>query len=500
MLQILKPNLEIGTDTFYGRKLEDTYERIKKKLKDTLEQDNPESIAVSLDGWSHYHNGYLGINIHYITEDWKRKSWNISCQPFNCDHTAVNLWDALTSTLEDWGIRDRVEVALRDSAANMVACFRLGEIESLSCLNHCLQLAIKDELFELPSVQTLIDKCRKISTSSNNSNKFHQELQRQIKLQLPGVQKQNLIRDCPTRWNSTFHMLQRILDLKPAVRSALFAMDEAAAELTTNEFDLLEKVTSVLGSFDEATKMLSLSEASVSMSIPIISTIMHQLRAVPRRSRIDAGVKTLKRGMISAMQARFDDYEENERYTMATFLDPRYKGCFFRRETTLPTVKQAVCQELQRAMELDGATAPISAQSSTSSTDSVSFHKTEKEPSLAAAMRAIVQGKKGKNRPVQTSIDSQVTELVESYEKSPNVNSNAFAYWKDVHDSGDKLKQAFAALAKKYITPPPTSVDVERLFSSAGNILTPKRNRLHAENLEKNLFCKENLPKINFEY
>ena len=47
--------------------------------------------------------------------------------------------------------------------------------------------------------------------------------------------------------------------------------------------------------------------------------------------------------------------------------------------------------------------------------------------------------------------------------------------------------------------PPPTSTDVERLFSVAGNILTPKRN-IKPENLEMLLFCRENFMNVNFDY
>ena len=45
-----------------------------------------------------------------------------------------------------------------------------------------------------------------------------------------------------------------------------------------------------------------------------------------------------------------------------------------------------------------------------------------------------------------------------------------------------------------------TSVDVERLFSTAGDILTPERNRLSPETAEKMLFLRENLPIVDFQY
>ena len=74
-------------------------------------------------------------------------------------------------------------------------------------------------------------------------------------------------------------------------------------------------------------------------------------------------------------------------------------------------------------------------------------------------------------------------------------------YWK-VFDERNKSKveEALLKVVLKYLTPPPTSTDVERLFSTAGDILTNERNRLLPANLEKLLFLRENLPNVNFKY
>ncbi len=67
-------------------------------------------------------------------------------------------------------------------------------------------------------------------------------------------------------------------------------------------------------------------------------------------------------------------------------------------------------------------------------------------------------------------------------------------------NSTSEIKLALARIAKKFLTPPPTSTEVERLFSTAGDVLSNERNRLLPENLEKMLFCQENLPIINYKY
>ena len=75
-----------------------------------------------------------------------------------------------------------------------------------------------------------------------------------------------------------------------------------------------------------------------------------------------------------------------------------------------------------------------------------------------------------------------------------------FEYWHRMSKSMNPLNRAVADLAAYYLTPPPGSVDVERLFSTAGDILRDERNRLKPENAAMMLFLRENLPLINFDY
>ena len=54
-------------------------------------------------------------------------------------------------------------------------------------------------------------------------------------------------------------------------------------------------------------------------------------------------------------------------------------------------------------------------------------------------------------------------------------------------------------LALHYLTPPASSVDIERLFSTAADITTNDRNQINPEKAEKVLFCHEK-HQINYQY
>lgn len=55
-------------------------------------------------------------------------------------------------------------------------------------------------------------------------------------------------------------------------------------------------------------------------------------------------------------------------------------------------------------------------------------------------------------------------------------------------------------LAVMYLTPPPSSVYSEQLFSSAGNVYESARSRLNPDRAESLILLHHNLPKLNFKY
>jgi len=86
---------------------------------------------------------------------------------------------------------------------------------------------------------------------------------------------------------------------------------------------------------------------------------------------------------------------------------------------------------------------------------------------------------------------------IEEYLTSPNIphTSNPFLFWKTCY-TFPRLR----VLALRYLSYKPSSVNSERLFSTAGLVQTPKRNRLIPQNLQMLCFLNKNLTAVNFEY
>ena len=79
---------------------------------------------------------------------------------------------------------------------------------------------------------------------------------------------------------------------------------------------------------------------------------------------------------------------------------------------------------------------------------------------------------------------------IEKYRKfeTPDIVINSYEWWKQNEKNFSILTQ----LAKKYLTIQAYSVDIERLWFHAGNIVTEKRNNLSSEHVNQLIYLYEN--------
>ena len=129
-----------------------------------INKANPAQVSLVLDGWSSYHHGYVGVNIHFIDEN-----WNFGCKKFDESHTGQALASFISDLTQEWNIYDKTTVAVTVSASNMKKMFEYQPWDRADCGNHTLQSAINDEILSMSSVDTLATKCRTVCTFANKS-------------------------------------------------------------------------------------------------------------------------------------------------------------------------------------------------------------------------------------------------------------------------------------------------------------------------------------------
>ena len=325
--KLLDPRFAVGSDIFYRRLLEKAFDKGKLNVQQKLTNDEPSTVSIQLDGWSAHKHGYIGLLLNYINKDWRRAKLCLACRPFDDNHTGQNLATWVEAECDAWGFTDSVGVVTTDTASNMYKMMDYLPYHFChgDCLNHVLQLVINDELLQKPSVKNLIKVCRHICTYSSQSVLLAQFIvKKQIETGKEKRQCLNLLQDVVTRWNSTFLMLQRFLELQPVIRTLLLDQGwkkKLDVNISNTDWTLMEKVVNVLGVFFEATKRFSSASACISEVIPTVTGLLVTLNI---NDRDDIGVKDFKRKLKDSLERRLGGKETLEQYSVATLLDPRY--------------------------------------------------------------------------------------------------------------------------------------------------------------------------------
>ncbi|KAF0713474.1 zinc finger BED domain-containing protein 1-like, partial [Aphis craccivora] len=163
--------------------------------------------------------------------------------------------------LKKWNLENLVSMVVNDNASNILAAIKLCKWRSLGCFAHSINLVV-DSGLGYKDVNDIILKVKAIVQYFKQSSQALIRLNdNQIKGGHPILKlKQN----CPTRWNSTYDMINRILKIKDPVLSTLAVLNNDLNNITNHEWNILNNLCKLLKIFYDITNEIS-SEKSVSI-------------------------------------------------------------------------------------------------------------------------------------------------------------------------------------------------------------------------------------------
>ena len=487
LMKLLEPRYQLPSDKYFSETLiPEMYQKVYLKVKGDV--SSASHISITTDVWSSVaQDSYLSLTCHYITADFSRQQVCLHAAPFNDHHTGEHIAAMINKYFHSWSVTSKVHVVVRDNESNFVAGLRDAGIPNIPCLAHTLQLVVKDGCLAQPAVVDLTAKARKLVGHYKHSNIALQSLLK-IQEQL-GLSPKRLIQDEPTRWNTTFYMLQRLLELKVAITAAGAELD-VPIELSSSNWTLAEKIVKILQIYEEATRKASGNYSTAGVIIPVVNSIMRSLEI----SDSDAGVMKMKREMLKSLKDRYRHMESNEYYSLATLLDPRFKQRVFSSSSSAALAKQmliAAHEELEMERISDMSLKRVRLEQPEQSQDDTNSAK-KKSLLWKYCDELMDENSETESSPLSTQ------SVIDNYLKEPTLSrkSDPLAYWKSNQDNLPHL----TSLARQYLCAPPASVASERLFSTAANICTDLRNRLTPTKVEYLLFLNKNLLTVDFDY
>ena len=187
------------------------------------------------------------------------------------------------------------------------------------CVDHTLQLAISDSL-KGDAVSDLLKLVRAIVGHFNPSSVARHLLDSvQSQLQLP---KHQLMKECTTRSNSMYYMLERLLEQRWAIATIL-PETNCSVELTLRQWTLVGHLVELLCPFEEFSREFECADACLSLVLPAI-WLLHRHVSKPLGGENEVS-KDIRKELEKSLSDRFCGMKTWELHSMATLLYPRIK-------------------------------------------------------------------------------------------------------------------------------------------------------------------------------
>lgn len=347
LMKAVEPHYKIPSRKSFSKEIiPKMYSRVVFDVKSEL--TTAVSLGITTDSWtSRANNRYVSYTAHFLSEEFQPKNYCLNVVNMDDSHTAQHLANSLSHCLSSWTTEEQQFGGIKifvvaDNAANFQAATgRLPQCQPLNCFAHSLQLVINGAIKNCLEIQSIVTKAKAITTHfKHNVQSSKKLLALEAQMGLPQLR---LKQECPTRWNSTYEMLERLVVLKDAV-SAMVASSSKLPTVTAAEWELATSCVSVLEPFTKATATLSsCAWPTISMVIPTLNELKHNLI---QNKPSSSSLQIFKEHLMANIDQRWTNYEYNSVYAITTLLDPRFKDCGFEDDVASAQGRRKIITEM----------------------------------------------------------------------------------------------------------------------------------------------------------
>lgn len=491
----VEPGYRLPSRTHVTSLLKRQYELALGKLRGLLNggaADDTTCLAFTTDIWtSAAVEAYLTLTGHFLTADFSLMSCCLGTGAFPERHTGENIADKVRTMLRAFRVPEKRQVALvHDQASNMQCAGKNLESEnralfSVVCAPHRLQNTIKAGL-QVPRVSKLLASARKLVTHFRHSVVAMEAIR---KSQAEKKDKQlKFVQNVSTRWNSSLHMMERLLVLRPHITAILkdsnvTKKDDKNLDLDPEQYGLMESLINILKHFDRATTILS---AEKTVTISYVLPFALELSSVLETSDSDSvTIANVKSAMLKDLQERFHlkpfDCETIE--AMSTLLDPRFHRVSTLGRLLYGEIVDAVKEQLQRLF-------PEAPQLSSSEQDEHPEPPAKRRPTALELMLPCKLLADKEKKKATSIVSRTVEEEFDVYlqEEEISVNDDPLSWWRAHTSTYPRVSQ----LARRWLAIPASSTSSERMCSTSGHVAEQRRCNLTPMNVNMLVFLNKN--------
>lgn len=438
---------------------------------------------------------------------------------------------------EEFKLKDKYIIGVTDCGSNVVRATDIAGIESHRCWGHALHnLITRDGIQEVPALQYLQKKVRKIISSLRYKQLYLEEMEQEqqsildnldilneivaeeeaagydqvIEIEYDvddenGIEEEivpnqpesdetskkrkvstTLKLDVVTRWNSFLLMLQSLGSNKSSVTKLLKTIDSPHT-ISVSEWNEIQNLTAFLKNFEKITEVLSMQKST---SINVCLLIRSEITDLLEENTGDHTSPTIEK-MKEHMRAKLDHrFPVTHIVVLAALLDPRYFNLriidTYMNETSQTKVtflknslKKYKCLEnyMQRKNSADlGNERTIQIPSTSNSNPAVYVaNLTRKHSNLQSPSNPDI-------------LDAECNSYLALLPNALLPEDDILQFWK----TNANIYPHISALVRKILNVPATSTPAERVFSIAGLTITKKRSLLNPMNVDRIIFVHDN--------
>lgn len=493
----LNPSYEVPCRTTIAKYVSLSYDLMKSDLVKIM--SSQPGISLTTDHWTSLATeGYITVTGHFIDENWNYNNCVLATRKTTEKHTGENIRADLKSVCQEFAIKDQnITSLVSDNASNMVSCASLlpDNITHVRCFGHTLQLSIRGSFDKSPMITRTIGAAKHLVNHFKRSVNVNNELVKRQKQM--GIAQNALIIDCPTRWNSTYDMFERLLEQRLAIYAVLHDQtitkpsEARVLDMADEQWSFIEAIVPVLKPLYMATRLMCSEEYPTLSGVnPILFSLTNHHLA--RKETDSPAIAALKTHIADDLKRRYNLSDSsvlcNSLAMVCTFLDPRYKSLPFLSVEQRTAVHDKVLSLLTAD---DPNTDTTDSDSQTDDAEGATGGKAEegfscKRGKLTQEDVSFLLGGYFETKDCEIIKPSTGAEELHLYskEKPLTTKTNPFQWWKVNSESYPKL----SSLARRVLSSPATSVPAERVFSTAGGTVTKLRASLDPDFVDKLVF------------
>ncbi|OAQ57863.1 restless-like transposase [Pochonia chlamydosporia 170] len=534
-------NAHISHDTV-RRRIVDLHLQQKSRIVDHL-KSFPGQIHIAFDGWrSRNRHALYGIVCFYVDKNGAPSKLVLGLPELKVSHSGENIAAQILEILESYEILDRVGYITLDNAGNMdTATEQIAEALGIDpkkrrvrCFGHVLNLVVKALLFghKAEALEAEVDggpgvdaaqheiwrkkgpvgKLHNLVHWIHRSDKLTYHLralqeeffQHSDNLKIQAKKPVDVVLDNQTRWLSTLYMIRRGLMLRPFLedlvekvtlefrkgcRNGVRRREEIPlclreeSLLSEKDWKVIELMDKVLLDFEEALRMLEGdAQSRGAQRRPYRGIRLEEWKATAANYPDPEHVKININLGWDKLNEYYTKLDETPAYYAAAILNPVSRWAYFENSWTNKAQLlwlQEAKRTVRKLWDEEYKTLPI-------------LTMPDEEPPLK---RLKVMSALERHRAYRTS---SLSGRSSSLENSQNVDHDEYDHWLSSPDvKNDPLVTdvvqywwgrrkdypRLSRMALDLLSVPPMSAECERLFSVAGQMVSPLRTRLEASTI-----------------